>query len=214
MFRVFLTGLIGVGGFVLMSGMASAEDTSFKPTGLYGGAGLTFAFENFDLDGAESVGLVIDNSLGGNLKLGYHYSARFDLELDLLYMDGFDLSLSDTGDVGGFNLDGLDFGSNVSGYVGSLNLKGYLTERSGKVRVLQLYGLAGVGYADLTAAAKVFGVTSESSERDMMLRAGGGVEYLLTSRVNLFAEVSYYLGIGDLDEIRFLPATVGAMLHF
>lgn len=197
-----------------MSGMASAEDTSFKPTGLYGGAGLTFAFENFDLDGAESVGMVIDNSLGGNLKLGYHYSSRFDLELDLLYVDGFDLSLSDTVNLAGFNLDGFDFGSHVSGYVGSLNLKGYLTERSSKVGAFQLYGLAGIGYADLTAAAKVLGFTSESSERDMMLRAGGGVDYLLTSRVNLFAEVSYYLGIGDLDEISFVPVTAGATLHF
>ena len=47
-----------------------------------------------------------------------------------------------------------------------------------------------------------------------MLHAGVGAEYTLTSTLSLYSEISYYLGLGNLDDRSFIPIKAGVMLNF
>mgnify|MGYP001187877000 CR=1 FL=1 len=197
--KSLLSILLFMGSLFLMSGLAHAEEVPL--TGFYGGLGTTFAAPT----GNNADKWDVENGFGGNLKLGYNINSRFAVELDSLAVAGF----KDRYDARTFGL------------IASINGKGYFMERS-TARLFQPYGLVGVGYGHFNTGngrddignAINNGVVVDGP----MLRTGVGVDYIVTSTISVYAEVSYYKGVGDGDladsPFDLIPVAVGVQVKF
>ncbi|WP_300671123.1 porin family protein [Desulfoluna sp.] len=168
--------------------MAGADSTIFI------GVGGSNLHENID---SGSNGIDFDESVGFNVKLGYRISESLEAEIDYLYIDGFE------GSVVGINAFEMD------GYAVTANAKWYPGE--GKV---QPYCLAGIGIADLTASVDYQDIHDSKSEWGTVFRAGAGVDAIVSENVVFFAEISYYLTCGDINDSDFMPMTLGVKRTF
>src|SRR4026209_1181050 len=102
-----------VGVVVLLAGPVAAAEPAkndFGRTGWYVGGGATYAFENFS-----SGGVSVDDSAGVKLQGGYRAHRNFAAEVDVDYVNGFDVS------AGGYDL------GRVRGVATTVNGKGDLT---------------------------------------------------------------------------------------
>ncbi len=173
--------------FLAISTVCYAQDDA-RPV-FYVGVGGSYIFENFE--DANDRGINVDGSLGFNAKLGARFQPNFAVELDYLFIDGFDLN-----DV--VELDGFTY---------SANGKGYLS--TGRI---QPYGLFGVGWADLEANAR--GLRISSSASDLFYRFGVGADMHVTEHITFYLEASYDLATGDIKKTDFIPVTVGLQYRF
>lgn len=160
-----------------------AQD-DYGRTGVYIGGGMGFGFEQFE--GTD--GLNIGTGVGGDLWAGYRFHPNVAAELQLEYLDRFDL-----GPIEG----------NALTFTG--NLKGYLT--TGRVQPFAVVG-AGVTRAEF----KLFG--SSASETDFSARFGGGLDCYVTERVSLGAAASYVLTTGSIDGFDYVSLVFGAQYRF
>ncbi len=101
-------------GFILIAVIgipagAQAEDDYSRP-GFYLGAGLGLGFEQFDGFG----GVDVDTGVGFDAWAGYRWGPHLAAELQLEYIDRFDLSI---GGVDVFELETLAFTGNLKGYL-------------------------------------------------------------------------------------------------
>lgn len=157
------------------------------------GVGGGLIFENFDT-GTTSVDF--DESAGFNAKLGYRVNDYFEGEIDYIYIDGFDGTMSG---VKALKIDGY-----------AVTVNGKLYPSTGRA---QPYGLVGIGMADLEAS-DTLGLGLSSSETGSVFRLGGGLDFYAAENTVFFVEASYYLTQGDIEDTDFIPVTVGAKYKF
>ncbi len=165
----------------------------YEKQGLSLGVGGSYIFDNFDTGINE---LDFDGSAGFNAKLGYRVNAHFEGEIDYIYMNGFD------GEISGIKAVELD------GYAVTVNGKFYPS--AGKV---QPFVLAGIGLADLEIRDTI-GLGLSTSDSDIVFRLGGGLDLYASENAIIFAEASYYLTQGDIEDTDFIPLTVGVKYKF
>jgi len=189
--KTFLKSSILALSVMLVTTLSYADDYT-KP-GFSLGVGGNIIFDNFDTG---TTALDFDESLGFNVKLGYRVNDHFEVEMDYLFIDGFDGTVFG---VKALELDGF-----------ALTGNGKLYTSTGKV---QPYGLFGIGIADLEIRDTI-GLGLSLSESDLVLRFGGGLDIYATENVLFFAEVSYFLTQGDIEDTDFIPITVGAKYKF
>lgn len=166
---------------------AYAQDYARK--GFYTGVGGSAAFEDFDIGGLD----VDTVAPGVNFKAGYRFLPNFAGEFDFLYVDGWEVE-----DV--IDLTALAF---------SARGKGYLS--TGRI---QPYAAVGVGVVEGDASVEVFGVKVSTDETEFAANFGGGVDFYATKNIVLYAEATYYLTTGDLDDFPFIPVNMGFQFRF
>lgn len=187
------------------SNYASAEPWHLP--GFYGQAGVFYAIEDFDDTGSIS----IDNSLGGDLRLGYRMDMaslfagdplfRFAFELVLAYYDEFDLDSP--------------LGS-IDGYSGTLNMKIYNILRFWPETLLpqsvQPYTVIGGGVAELDLDSGLPGV-SGGDESGALGRFGLGTDIMFNQNAGAYIEATYNIGGSDLDGFDFWVVGAGFVFN-
>ena len=165
----------------------------YAKQGLSLGVGGNLVFDNFDTG---INGLGFDESAGFNAKLGYRVNDHFEGEIDYIYIDGFDGTISG---IKALELDGY-----------ALTVNGKLYPSTGRA---QPYGLVGIGLADLEIRDTI-GLGLATSDSDLIFRLGGGLDFYAAENTIFFVEASYYLTQGDIEDTDFIPVTVGAKYKF
>ena len=190
--------------FFLLSSYAHAA------TGLYVGAGGSYAVENFDDNDDDFENINFDNSWGINAKVGYHLHELVDLEFSYDYLHKFEVDDSST--VAGTRFD-VDIEVEVMTYM--FTLKGFFPIPSEKVKLSVVAG-GGVMYADADRKVKIAGNSTSTSddEIDGCAKFGLGFDYFLIENFSAGIEGNYTLGFGDLDDIRYFNFTLGVAYHF
>jgi outer membrane protein W len=178
-------------------------------TGLYVGAGGSYAVENFD-DDNDFDNINYDNSWGINVKVGYHLHELLDLEFNYDYLNKFEVDDSST--VAGTRFD-VDIDVEVMTYM--FTLKGFFPIASEKVKLSVIAG-GGLMYADADRKVRFAGNSTSSSddEIDGCAKFGLGFDYFIIQNFSAGIEGNYTLGFGDLDEIRYFNFTLGVAYHF
>jgi opacity protein-like surface antigen len=183
-----------VGVVVLLAGsVMAAEPTKndFGRTGWYVGCGATYAFEDFS-----SGGLEVGDAPGFKALGGYRLHRNFAAEVDVDYLNGFDVS------AGGYDL------GRVRGVATTVNGKGYLA--TGRVQPYGVAGIGGVYVAGFDSSLdNVLGVNG-----GFLGRFGGGLDVYATEHLVVNAEATYDLPTGDVSSLRFVPLTLGAQYRF
>jgi len=199
---------------IFLSSNLYAQDN----TGFYIGIGGNYALENFDVsdvnDALSPLGLHVDvdNSPGFNAKVGYHFNKLFSAEFVYDYFSDF--SWSDTTTVAGIPLK-IDaemeimtfmIAGKLSPDVGSEVVRPFITAGAGMMK----------GKLDLKGSAPSIGFSeSESdSESDFCGKLGVGVDFYATKNISVGTEVSYVMGFGDMDNIKYTNFNVGVSYHF
>lgn len=200
--------------FVIMAIPSLATAQKAPMTGFYGALGGAYATQNFDLDPFTTTDLLpvgttisANNAIGGNLKFGYSINSQFDVEFDALVLAGFNVEGTEPDQT----VKELE---RIKGNVLSMNAKGYFTDRASNKNKFHPYGIVGAGYGLFNEKIKTEEPVRTETSIGLMLHAGVGAEYNLTSTLSLYSEVSYYLGLGNLDDRSFIPIKAGVMLNF
>lgn len=180
-------------------------------TGLYVGAGGVFGADNFDTDelddiaeqyGARSVD--VENEWGINGKIGYHFLPWFALELSADYFDNFG---TDSGDE-----IRVDAEVEIVTYMVTAKLVD-------KFYSARPFVCAGLGYMDVDTDVQLEGPDLAESESDsfsdLCAKLGLGLNIFVNEHISLGTEVAYVLGLGDVEDFRYLSWTVlQAAFHF
>jgi opacity protein-like surface antigen len=177
-----------------------------KPEVLYGASGFygiiagTYGLEDFsdlknDAEDDLNENVDFDNTLGFNLRVGDRWHNNLATELELEWMDSFDLEKSD-----------------VNGGVGevwslTVNQKAFLS--TGRFQLFGLFGggLYGVGDAEIA------GQDEEPQGEAFGLRAGAGFNFYITEKIGLNMDWVYNWGVGGLNELRYSSLSWGVILH-
>ena len=165
-----------------------AEDDYDRP-GFYVGAGLGLGFEQFDGFG----GLDVDTGIGFDGWAGYRLTPHFAAELQLEYIDRFDLSI---GGVDVLELETLAFTGNLKGYLST----GWL----------QPFAVVGIG----VLRVDIDSIIGSGSDSDFVARFGGGVDLYISPNLSLGTTASYVLGTGDIDGLDYVSLVFGAQYRF
>lgn len=182
---VFAAGALLLG----CSAANTGEEPVYSQDGFYGGFGGTYAFEDFTIGPLQS-----DDSWGLNGSLGYRCHPRVAVEANLEWLEGFKLQNANVDDL--------------SGVTATANVKFYLlTER------IQPFLLAGVG-ATYLSHRPTGGTTFGSSEEDVTIRMGGGIDVYATERLAVTAGSTYVLPTDKLEDLAYVSLTLGLQYRF
>ncbi|HYC57475.1 MAG TPA: outer membrane beta-barrel protein [Candidatus Binatia bacterium] len=158
-------------------------------TGVFVGVGGTFVMENF---GDLSIGGDFQNGWGFNFRLGRRMHKFFALELEVEKYSGFD----------GDNAE-------VDGWIIGLNGRGYFLPNPGR---FQPYALIGAGYADyeLTNNDDLVPRADRQETHDgFAARFGVGIDLYATQTVLVTTDISYVLGVADVNEFDVIALGFG-----
>jgi opacity protein-like surface antigen len=189
---------LGVAGLLLLLSTVARAQEGYSREGIYAVASGSYAFAIFKDQFEEGFKVQVnpDNSLGFDLRAGYRLHPHVAMELELEWLDGFELDLAGATQ------------SEIETLGLSYNFKPYFM--TGKV---QPYLLVGVGI--LRAKFKVNPVPSISQRQtDFAARFGGGVDAYVTENVALNLGVTYVLPSGQLSEIDHVSLAWGVMYRF
>jgi len=112
-----------------------------------------------------------------------------------------------------------DYKATVTGYNFSLNGKGFIPLDS----IFRPYGVLGLGFAYGELEEKVVGHFSDGdytildnsdTSSGMFGRFGAGADIFLSKQFALEGEVSYNIGFGDVDNIRYTSLALNALVLF
>lgn len=165
-------------------------------TGFYFGGGGSYAWENFDTDDLEDLGLDadIDDAWGLNAFAGYRIMRYLAVEGNFNWYDDFDA-----------NALGVDFQIKI--WTLLLDLKAmYPVYNDRLVPYLRLGG----GYMD--AEVEILNLSEE--EEDFAFNLGAGLDYYVMRQVSLGLDGKYVWGTGDLDELEYFVGTINVAFHF
>lgn len=167
-----------------------------KERGFFLGGGVGYAWENFDTDDLDNLGLNVDvdDSWGFNLFVGYRLMRYFALEGNYNWYDDFKV------DVNGFNFD-------VGIWTLMLDLKAMVPVYNDR---LVPYVRLGGGY--MSADADMSG--TDFDENDFAWNLGAGADYFVTDKVSLGLDGKYVWGTDDLDNLEYFVGTVRVAYHF
>lgn len=168
---------------LFIGGVASAQDV----VGPYLGAGLSIAFEKFDLP----PGVGADDSVAIDLLGGYRVSSFVAIEGELQYLDEFDLD-GFPGDIDGWTLTG--------------SAKLFPLPAT---EVIQPFLAGGLGIAefDLDGPGGI-----DADDTDWMFLLGAGIDVPVADRVLLEVRASYRFPQDDLDDLEYW--TLGANVQY
>lgn len=177
---------------IVLAGSAQAQQADYSSPGPYVGLGFALGTENFDDDGLD---LDYNPAYGFNVWGGYRFHPNFAGELQLEYLNGFELQ----------GLSPLDVSSEIVTFTG--NLKAYLL--TGRWQPFALVGV-GVNWHELDD-----GFTGVSEDwTDFAARFGGGIDCYLTESISLGVNAAYILPTGDLDGADYISVVAGAQYRF
>lgn len=168
---------------LLLASPGIAQDNDYARSGLYGGFAYSHGFAFFDdLPAA-------DSSSGFTAVAGYRVSPFWSAELDLEYMNAFDLQTSSSAKVRTLST--------------TVNFNLYALE--GRIQPYVKFG-GGFGWAQI-------GVSSNSKVGGV-LTIGIGGDYYLTRSIVLNLESMYVGNLGGIHGTSHLNVTVGARYRF
>jgi len=176
----------------------------------YFGGGFNYAFENFDNELSE---VNWDNTWGFDIKAGYFICDYFALEAMFQYLNDFEYK--ESGWIYYYPYYyAYDYKATVSGYNFTINGKGFIPLES----IVRPYGVLGLGYAhgELEEKGTILGETVTISDKDSGLfgRIGAGLDIFLSKQFALEGEISYNMGFGDIDNIRYTNLALNALVLF
>jgi opacity protein-like surface antigen len=167
-----------------------------KEQGVFLGGGVDYAWENFDTNDLDNLGLNVnvDDSWGFNLFVGYRLMRYLALEGDYNWYDDFKV------DVNGIKFD-------VGIWTLMLDLKAMYPVYNDR---LVPYVRLGGGY--MSADTDMSGTNFD--EDDFAWNLGGGADYFVTDKVSLGLDGKYVWGTGDLDDLEYFVGTARVAYHF
>jgi hypothetical protein len=169
------------------SGTASALDDEYGRSGPYIGAGVGYAFQQFDgAAGSPSP----DDAWGYHLAGGFRFNEYFALEVSWEHFPEFQNSSGD-----------------VEVWMAAVNGKFY--PLYGRV---QPYLAAGAGWSGVDDARASTPVPRETMA--FAARFAGGLEVYITRNLGGFVEASYFLPTGDLSDFDMVPLSFGMFWRF
>ena len=171
----------------------------------YLGGGLNYNFENFD---NELSGVDWDNTWGLDIKAGYFFTDYFALEFMFQYLNEFEYKESV------YYWGSWDYKATVTGYSFTINGKGFIPLDS----IFRPYGVLGLGYAHGELEQKLsysrYTYSDSEKESDLFGRIGAGLDIFLSKQFALEGEVSYNMGFGDIDNLRYTSLALNALVLF
>lgn len=184
----------------------------------YFGGGVNYNFENF---GKELGELSWDDTWGFDVKAGYFFTDYFALECMFQYLNEF--KYDNSGRYYYYlrpNYYYYDWDQKITltGYKFSVNGKVFIPLKS----IVRPYGVLGLGYAYGKIKNKVVyhyanGDTifrASDKEDGMCGRFGAGLDVFITEQFALEGEVSYIMGFGDIDNVRYTSLSLNALVLF
>jgi opacity protein-like surface antigen len=188
--------------------------------GMYFGGGFNYYAEHF----RGSLGGILHNTRGFNVRGGYCFSEYFSLEALFQYYDEFrhrkDVTRPEWWHLvtDGDNLPESEYLETVtvSGYDITVNAKGHIP--LGYVRPYGLIGL-GFGRSKLKVKEEEYSEPSASYSgtenwTGCLGRAGAGCDLRIIGGLGMNVEIAYNSGFGDLETLRFISATAGVFYAF
>lgn len=182
--------------------------------GIYIGVGGSFASEDFDINdtGLEEFGLSVDveDTYGINLKVGYRVNDISSWEVRVDYLPGFEWE-----DEGEYR--GTTFTAKVKGDILTCMLATKLSPNLGS-DYIRPFVIAGFGFMhgkiDVDVSANGHSASASATETDLCVKAGLGIDLFMSKSFSLTGEGSYVVGLGDMDEFRYINYTVGINYYF
>ena len=174
---------------IALIGTAQAESgPDYAREGGYVGGGVAFGFDNFDLPSSVDP----DSAYGFDVWGGYRFHPNWSTELQLEYVNGFDI------DLWGFDVDAqpLTFTGNLKLYLSKERFQPFL-----------LTGI-GLGWADLKGS----GVGGD--DIGFAARFGGGFDLYLNESWAFQVNSSYVLQTGSLDGVDYISLLTGLQYRF
>jgi opacity protein-like surface antigen len=192
--KTFLTCFTLLVGILVFSFRAEAE---VKEKGFFIGAGLSYAWENFDEKELEGISrdANIDNSWGVNIYGGYKFIKYLAVEGNFNWYADFD-----------GKADGEDF--DISIWTLMLDLK-VMSPLLWNDR-LSPYVKGGGGYMVSEVDAK----GSNTNEEDFAFNLGGGFDVFVTDQVSVGLDGKYVWGTGDVDDFNHYVGAIRVGFHF
>ncbi len=148
---------------LVLAGPVKATEPDYAETGPYLGVGAAYAWDNFD----DFSSIDLDMAYGFNAWGGYRFLSFLAAELQIEYLNGFDIEF-------------IDLEGEAVTFTG--NLKAYLP--LGRFQPFVLAGV-GLGYVEFEFAGPFGSGAVLFSETDLAARFGGGFDFYLTEAVAL-----------------------------
>lgn len=164
------------------------EDEATDParSGPMFGLGAGYALDNFSGLGADP-----DGSAAYNAHIGYRFNPRFATELQIERYHKFNF---DGGDV-----DGWAVGMNGKGYI--------LTGR------YQPFVLIGVNYLKLSTTDTRPGFKTSKTDDEAAMRFGAGLDVYATDKLVVTTDISYMLGMGQVQGYDIVMFSLGFLFR-
>lgn len=160
------------------------ENNDPSRSGVLLGLGYTYS-----LDSIDNVGMSLDGSSGFSAHVGYRFNKWVSSELRVERFVQFDGDAANPAPPP----NRIDVGE-VNGWSVGLDQKVYLLHGR-----FQPFALAGIGILDVETTNALAGNPSKTDD-GAALRFGGGLDIYATNKVVVTTDVSYLLGVGDLDD--------------
>jgi opacity protein-like surface antigen len=175
---------------IALAGSAKETEPDYGATGFYLGIGAAYAWDQFDQFSTREPDMAIGFDAWG----GYRFLSYLAAELQLEYMNGFDVSYP----WYGYYLEG-----EAVTFTG--NLKAYLP--LGRFQPFLMSGV-GLGFVKFEFGG------NDNSDTAFAARFGGGIDFYVTESVALQISSSYVLQTGDLDGLDYVSMTAGLQYRF
>jgi opacity protein-like surface antigen len=175
---------------IALAGSAKETEPDYGATGFYLGIGAAYAWDQFDQFSTREPDMAIGFDAWG----GYRFLSYLAAELQLEYMNGFDVSYP----WYGYYLEG-----EAVTFTG--NLKAYLP--LGRFQPFLMSGV-GLGYVKSEIGR------SDTSYTAFAARFGGGFDFYVTESLAFQISSSYVLQTGDLDGLDYVSMTAGLQYRF
>jgi opacity protein-like surface antigen len=179
---------------IALAGSAEETEPDYGATGPYLGIGAAYAWDQFDGFGS----LDPDMAIGFDAWGGYRFLSYLAAELQLEYLNGFDIQIP-----GDFFFPSQKLEGEALTFTG--NLKAYLP--LGRFQPFILSGV-GLGYFKFEIGR------TDISDTAFAARFGGGVDFYVTEALALQVSSSYVLQTGDLDGLDYVSLIAGLQYRF
>jgi opacity protein-like surface antigen len=205
---LFFFCFFGLPAFADEHGKRKGPD--YARTGLYVGAGLTYATDLYEDEIEDQVGFSvdIDDTFGANARLGARFLRFVGFEVQYEWLDTYDIKIQNAGGKAKVDTQTL-----------TANLKLYLP-----LSRFQPYALGGIGYQRYELDGSFFNGTIQFKQDEYAVagRLGVGFDLYITEHVVFFAEGSAVLSdakieiptLSDVDQLFYAGIETGLIWRF
>lgn len=178
----------------------------------YFGMGVSYAFEEFDLDQVDDYDVDPSNSWGLDVGVGYHVYDVLSVGFEFTRFPGFDSSYA----VGS--------GDTPVSVEAEVTVTTFIIEAKVSFSTgsrLRPYVVSGVGFMDrqkewvvTTYKGSITRDSSSISDTDSCAKLGAGVDLFTSENMSIGLGADYVLGFGNVGEIRYFQLGLGFAYHF